>query len=228
MRARASGLMSRPRRPSLEEMMVRAAIRGHHHAPPYGAFMECHGEGPPRRRRSAVTESHREGWGRFLTLKSRGPSQALPKWKTERVNKGSTACRKSTRWHVSRFGSNMPLCKLTREHANPLHPLLIPRSQVRDLPGPSERTCIYASFALFSDPRPAYSQTTARRRGPRARERTGHVRVARGSEVFEFAASNDALVAAVDRDLCAGGDSERVVAEGDHGSRDVPRRDLRP
>jgi non-heme chloroperoxidase len=30
------------------------------------------------------------------------------------------------------------LCELTREHANPLHPLLIPRSQVRNLPGPSE------------------------------------------------------------------------------------------
>src|SRR5206468_2249799 len=31
----------------------------------------------------------------------------------------------------------IPLCKLKREHAKPLRPLLIPRSQVRSLSGPS-------------------------------------------------------------------------------------------
>jgi hypothetical protein len=29
-------------------------------------------------------------------------------------------------WHVSRFGSNVPPCELTREHTNPLHPLFDP------------------------------------------------------------------------------------------------------
>jgi hypothetical protein len=46
--------------------------------------------------------------------------KALPEWKTERVNAGSTGCRESTRWHVSRSGSTVPSCELTREHANPV------------------------------------------------------------------------------------------------------------
>jgi hypothetical protein len=50
----------------------------------------------------------------------------------------STGCPKSTRRHASRFGSTTPRCERTREHANPLHPPLIPRSRVRSLPGPSD------------------------------------------------------------------------------------------
>jgi hypothetical protein len=58
--------------------------------------------------------------GSIRNSEERSSSESLPEWKTERVNAGSTGCRKSTRWPVSRFGSTMLPGELTREHANPV------------------------------------------------------------------------------------------------------------
>jgi hypothetical protein len=75
-------------------------------------------------------------------------SVALPPPATRRVNRRSTSRPQGARTHGRGFGSTRRFGQQPQEHRRGLTPLLIPRSQVRSLPGPSDRACIHAIFSL--------------------------------------------------------------------------------